>query len=376
MMACQAGLLELVDFFVNAENVDVNKSVETWTPLLLACLAKIKHDGAAAATANDGILEIVKLLIEHKALVNVRNRDGETALMLAIMNGYDAVVEYLMAHDASLEVTDNYGNTPLFYACTYGRKRIVELLMRNGIIYDTVNRHGDRPIDIAINKGFDDIEALFPVREIEETVPSDYLNYETIEELVPTAFPQRPKYDFPLLFFFVFSNRLLPCVIDLFRPAYAQDVFNLLRGMRLQKLDLLFYKAKIDLPEFLQMTNDRLQQTNVTFPYQRNRIIHGLMKIHSAPFEFGSLHWPGRNGALPEIFDSVSSCLKSLIICKTSLQFAHRKDLFEISPEPPEQIKKIQENINKLLGSIDTSAKNIHRKIKKVRENELNFKRI
>lgn len=192
MMACQGGYADLVKFFVTVESVDVNKSVDTWTPLLLACSANNDYENEAAVAANNRILEIVKLLIDHKALVNVRNRDGETALMLAIMNGYDAVAEHLMANDASLEVCDNYGNTPLFYACTYGRKHIAETLMRQGIIYDIANRHGDRPIDIAINKGFEDIAALFPVQEVEPTVPLEYLNYESVEELVPTAFPDRP----------------------------------------------------------------------------------------------------------------------------------------------------------------------------------------
>lgn len=191
MMACQAGLLELVKFFVVVEQLDVNKSVDTWSPLLIACSAKNERDDVVAA--NERILEIVKILIDHKALVNIRNRDGETALMLAIMNGYDAVVEHLMAHDASLEVCDNYGNTPIFYACTYGREQSVEMLMRQGVIYEIANRHGDRPIDIAINKGFDDIAALFPTKKTEPTVPLDYLNYECIEELVPTAFPQQQK---------------------------------------------------------------------------------------------------------------------------------------------------------------------------------------
>lgn len=194
MIACQVNLLELVKFLVDDKQVDVNKSVDTWTPLLLACSTKDEHDDAAAeAAVTDRVLEIVKLLIDHKALVNVRNRNGETALMLAIMNGHDAVAEYLMANDASLEVSDNQGNTPLFYACTYNRKRMVELLMRQGIIYDIVNRHGDRPLDIAISKGFDGIADIFPVQEVEPSVPLDYLNFEGVEELIPTAFPHREK---------------------------------------------------------------------------------------------------------------------------------------------------------------------------------------
>lgn len=194
MIACQVSLLELVKFLVDDKQVDVNKSVDTWTPLLLACSAKNEHDDAAADDAmTDRVMEIVKLLVDHKALVNVRNRNGETALMLAIMNGHDAVAEYLMANDASLEVSDTQGNTPLFYACTYNRKRMVESLMRQGIIYDIANRRGDRPLDIAISKGFDDIADMFPVQEVEPTVPLDYLNFEGVEELIPTAFPHREK---------------------------------------------------------------------------------------------------------------------------------------------------------------------------------------
>lgn len=138
--------------------------------------------------------------------------------------------------------------------------------------------------------------------------------------------------------------------------------------MRLQKLEYLFYQAKIDLPTFLQMTNERLQEMGVEFPHQRDRIILGLMKIHSAPFECGSLHRTTEAGGLREIFDSVSSCLKSLIICGTSLQFAHRTDLFKRKVTPTHETKEHQKNIDKLLREIDARARNIHRKIEKVRK--------
>lgn len=215
MMACQEGLLELVKFFVIDERLDVNKSVSTWSPLLLACSVKNEYDEATAAARRDQILEIVKVLIDNKALVNFRNRESETPLMLAIMNGYDAVAEHLIACDASLEVCDNSGNTPLFYACTYGRKRMVEMLMRQGIIYDIFNKYGDRPIDIALDKGFDDIVAQFPVKEKEFIVPPSYSSFETIEELIPTAFPQWPKWVYFLPFFSIIFILFFPIIADL-----------------------------------------------------------------------------------------------------------------------------------------------------------------
>lgn len=121
------------------------------------------------------------------------------------------------------------------------------------------------------------------------------------------------------------------------------------------------------------MTNERLQELGVVFPYQRDRIMHGLMKIHSAPFDCESLHRPTEDAELPEIFDSVSSCLKSLLICETSLQFAQRKDLFNGPIKPTERTKEHQRDIDKLLREINARAKNIHREIKKVRKIEIDF---
>lgn len=190
MMACQKGLSKLVRFLVVDKSVDVNRSVDTYSPLMVACAADIPHE---PSSVNERITEIVKLLIEHKALVNMRNRNGETALMLAITSGFDDVVDYLIAHDASLEVSDNYGDTPLFYACRANRKRSVETLLRQGVIWDISNRIGDRPLDICITKGYEDIAKVFPTKKIEPTVPLNFLNNEGFEELVPTAYPYREK---------------------------------------------------------------------------------------------------------------------------------------------------------------------------------------
>lgn len=117
------------------------------------------------------------------------------------------------------------------------------------------------------------------------------------------------------------------------------------------------------------MTNERLQELGVVFPYQRDRIMHGLMKIHSAPFDCQSLHRPNEVAELPEIFDSVSSCLKSLLICEMSLQFAQRKDLFSGPIKPTERTKEYQRDIEKLLREINARTKNIHSVIKKVKQN-------
>lgn len=142
----------------------------------------------------------------------------------------------------------------------------------------------------------------------------------------------------------------------------------MLHGMRLEKFDYLFYKSKIDLAEMLQLTDVRLREIGVEFPYQRDRYILGLMNIHSAPFQIGTLHRPTEAGTLVEVFDSISSCLKSLIICKTSLKFAQRTDIFDEPISPTDKSKEYRQNIDKLLLEIDARAKKIYRKVEIVRK--------
>ena len=60
--------------------------------------------------------EIVKLLIDHKANVNVKSEDGKTPLHIAAVGGCDDVVRLLITAGSDVNSTDNYGHTPLFNA--------------------------------------------------------------------------------------------------------------------------------------------------------------------------------------------------------------------------------------------------------------------
>lgn len=63
--------------------------------------------------------KVIKRLLEKKVNVNLRNRDGETALHIATM-GLDIdskVINILLEHGASLEMPDGKGKTPLHYIC-------------------------------------------------------------------------------------------------------------------------------------------------------------------------------------------------------------------------------------------------------------------
>lgn len=185
MFACSYGHLDLVRCLINDFGADVNRSTNSGTALLLTCCA---HEGNEPT-----LLEIVKLLLEKKAVVNVRNREGETPLMKAILHGYESIVSLLLPH-ATLEACDNSGNTALFYAVEYNRYDIVKLLIKNGAFTKIRNHRGHEPKQVATFNGFTDIEGLFPADKVEEMIPNEYLSYTTLEDLLPTAYPESNKY--------------------------------------------------------------------------------------------------------------------------------------------------------------------------------------
>ena len=66
---------------------------------------------AAAYCAED----VVKLLVERGADVNLAPSQGTTAVMFATMHGYHNIAEYLLDHGAAIDAQDNKGLTTLMH---------------------------------------------------------------------------------------------------------------------------------------------------------------------------------------------------------------------------------------------------------------------
>jgi ankyrin repeat protein len=62
--------------------------------------------------AEDGRLELVRILVDAKAGLNVRDlKSGQTPLMAAALGGHDAVVTALLVAGADPAAKDNNGDT-------------------------------------------------------------------------------------------------------------------------------------------------------------------------------------------------------------------------------------------------------------------------
>jgi ankyrin repeat protein len=104
------------------------------------------HDAALK-----GHVEIVELLLAHKAEVNAPNQEGAAALHDAALAGKCAVAEVLLNHGAQIDARDrDQQATPLERAASWGRIDVVELLLARGANPLLKDKNGKTALDLAI----------------------------------------------------------------------------------------------------------------------------------------------------------------------------------------------------------------------------------
>ena len=87
---------------------------------------------ALMLAVSHGRLDMVDLLLEAGADVNIRDEDGSTALMCAAEHGHMEIVKLLMRHpDININATDNDGLTALSVAMEAGHRDIGVILYAN-----------------------------------------------------------------------------------------------------------------------------------------------------------------------------------------------------------------------------------------------------
>ena len=108
---------------------------------------KLKGRTLLHAAAGKGRKEIVELLIDNDANVNVKDAVSGTPLHEAALRGDKEVVELLITKGADVNAKDLYGWTPLYKATHKGHKEVVELLISKGSDVNAKNKDGDTPLD-------------------------------------------------------------------------------------------------------------------------------------------------------------------------------------------------------------------------------------
>eukprot|EP00899_Mesostigma_viride_P010377 jgi/Mesvir1/19340/Mv10398-RA.1 len=108
--------------------------------------------------AENGNVDIMKLLIDANADINLPDGDGATPLHWASAhNGVDAVKLLLGLH-CNPTVADNYlHDLPLHWAAAKGHVKVASLLVSAGSNPGAVNKHGWTPIHMAAANGHGDM---------------------------------------------------------------------------------------------------------------------------------------------------------------------------------------------------------------------------
>ena len=96
-----------------------------------------------------GHLEVVRVLIEHGASVNVQDRFKNTALIEAARHGFLEIVELILStSNEFLNAQNPQGFTPLMYAAQNWYPEIALILLEKGALTDEPNIIGETALTI------------------------------------------------------------------------------------------------------------------------------------------------------------------------------------------------------------------------------------
>ncbi|XP_058882197.1 fibronectin type 3 and ankyrin repeat domains protein 1 isoform X2 [Acipenser ruthenus] len=114
--AADGGHLNVIDYMLrDGCKVDVKDNISLWTPLMRV----------SAVTGN---ADVASLLVKAGADVNMRDKDGKTPLMVAVLNNHEELVQLLSEKGADHQVKNEYGAGVLDMAKAFGRQNIVNFL--------------------------------------------------------------------------------------------------------------------------------------------------------------------------------------------------------------------------------------------------------
>ncbi|CAG2110484.1 unnamed protein product, partial [Medioppia subpectinata] len=111
-----------------------------WPPLFYAC--------------SHGHPDIIRMLLNQNARVDVFDERGQAALHIAAELGHEEVVDILLASNAFVNVRNKHGMTPLHLAARRGFNSIVkQLVLSHGALLDAFTLTKQTPLHLAAENG-------------------------------------------------------------------------------------------------------------------------------------------------------------------------------------------------------------------------------
>ena len=104
---------------------------------------------ALMAAARAGSVDLVKLILRHKAIPNLADSEGNTALIYAALSNFEEIVDVLIESGASINRANNQGKTALMRAAEAGSNISVAALLSAGADFTLTDFTGRTAFDLA-----------------------------------------------------------------------------------------------------------------------------------------------------------------------------------------------------------------------------------
>ncbi|CAM9849206.1 unnamed protein product, partial [Laminaria digitata] len=132
--AAGEGCLSEVKAYLKVGGLIDKRDSDRWTPLMLA--------------VREGHLEVAKVLLRSGATLEARDTDKWTAMHVVAANGHPQCCQLLLDRGGNPRALDENRRTPLHWATRYGYAAVVELLLRRGADANFKDSDGKTPLDV------------------------------------------------------------------------------------------------------------------------------------------------------------------------------------------------------------------------------------
>lgn len=289
-LAVETGNVEEVKRLLTSHNLDINQSLSVpgdWNSAVLAAtlghvelLVWLLGQGAKLATGNEmvtalmavcssctpgrdqGLEECAALLLEKGQMINARQRQGITALMLAAKYGKIGLVRLLMAKGADKDMVDSQGWSALMFAADAGRGDVARVLLESGADTSLLSSDGQRASEIAGSNSFSVIQDLVEHYSKEKSVVLSGNDTATAKSKDQNYTSKIKKFT---------------------------ELENVLLGLDLHDYLEVFNNHKVGLSEFLLLTEADLIQMGIDQVGSRKKMLEGQAEIHKQAWEKPSM---------------------------------------------------------------------------------------
>ncbi|CAF1166402.1 unnamed protein product [Adineta steineri] len=141
--ASATGDRKRIEKLLKRPNIDINGSFAGHTAL--------------QAAAQNGHIQIIRLLIQHNASLEIEDKDGDRAIHHAAFGNEAEVLELLAQAGADLNARNKRRQTALHIGVCKGHVDVCRILLSNGAHPGIQDSDGDTPLHDAISKRHDDL---------------------------------------------------------------------------------------------------------------------------------------------------------------------------------------------------------------------------